>query len=784
MVDLFRLKRGFKANKAELRRTAQSAVLPLACSPEGILTALADESSFDLMKRKQKQFLEKQNYALDKWTEALEVQWPCEVPSTPIDDGSAKFSSYIDTTKALQESKVLFKVWFENSQFQQYIGRINTTLKQQQISPIRIPPYSILTPAYSLRSRQGFISIDDLFDCSFPFVPLFRSDSAPHLLSSITGSSETISRLSTLLGDFEAQSRSNFERNYVKDLHDSQLSLRDREQGYSLLSDKEEIKEILSEHLETCRDHAKKVYEAIISAFTSPIQSNASTIWAQGFPAIAATAQQWPRLSPVFLLQQLARGRWEKISQGWKGCVVHYAIALSDLQRAERLMNLSGKKADLIKELQNPGHTNWSPLFYPESLLLEVESGIMIREVQEHIAAQMRAPPSGENAAMQLNMVEGKSSVIVPIVAAALANSLRLVRVIVAKPQSKQMLEMLVSKFGGLLDRRVYHMPFSRALQLDETKANAICNLYKEYMTTGGVLLVQPEHILSFKLMCLECLALGKESVGNSLVRTQYFFDTSSRDIVDESDESFSPKFELIYTMGSQQPIESSPERWTCIQQVLTLVKKFAPSAKDEFPNAIDIHEAWPGSFPRTRFLQPVAERFILSKIAQHVCGTGLEGFPISKQPESVRQAVFKYITKLNLAPKEISQVENKDQGGFWAATTSSTLLLLRGLLAGGVLAFAFGQKRWKVNYGLDTTRKPSTKLAVPYRAKDSPTPRSEFSHPDVVIVLTCLSYYYGGLTNDELFLAFNHLLRSDQADIEYHAWSKTLQNSRRHSDF
>ena len=41
--------------------------------------------------------------------------------------------------------------------------------------------------------------------------------------------------------------------------------------------------------------------------------------------------------------------------------------------------------------------------------------------------------------------------VIVPIGAAALADASRLVRVIVAKPQSKQMFQMLVSKLGGLL---------------------------------------------------------------------------------------------------------------------------------------------------------------------------------------------------------------------------------------------------------------------------------------------------------------------------------------------
>jgi hypothetical protein len=128
------------------------------------------------------------------------------------------------------------------------------------------------------------------------------------------------------------------------------------------------------------------------------------------------------------------------------------------------------------------------------------------------------------------------------------------------------MFQMLVSKLGGLLDRRVYHMPFSRALRLGEAEANAIGSIYRDCMANGGILFVQPEHILLFKLMGLECLILGKEIVGRSLLSTQEFFDTLSRDIVDESDENFSVKFELIYTMGMQRPVEFSPERWICIQ--------------------------------------------------------------------------------------------------------------------------------------------------------------------------------------------------------------------------
>lgn len=66
-------------------------------------------------------------------------------------------------------------------------------------------------------------------------------------------------------------------------------------------------------------------------------------------------------------------------------------------------------------------------------------------------------------------------------------------------------------------------------------------------------------------------------------------------------------------------------------------------------------------------------------------------------------------------------------------------MLLLRGVLAHGVLLSALMSKRWRVNYGVDKARRPEQLLAIPFRAKDSPAPRAEFSHPDIIILLTCL---------------------------------------------
>ena len=53
------------------------------------------------------------------------------------------------------------------------------------------------------------------------------------------------------------------------------------------------------------------------------------------------------------------------------------------------------------------------------------------------------------------------------------------------------------------------------------------------------------------------------------------------------------------------------------------------------------------------------------------------------------------------------------------------------------------------------------------------PSLRSEFGHPDVAICLTCLSYYYGGLTPSQVQECFDLLIKLDNPPLEYEKWVK-----------
>jgi hypothetical protein len=402
----------------------------------------------------------------------------------------------------------------------------------------------------------------------------------------------------------------------------------------------------------------------------------------------------------------------------------------------------------------------------------------LIRESQEVIAAQMRNPPNDENAVCQLNMGEGKSSVIVPILAAVLADTQRLVRIVVAKPQSKQMLQILISKLSGLLDRRVYHLPFSRELRLSASEAGVILSICQECMENRGVIMIQPEHILSFKLMSIENMLIDQPDVASPLLNTQHFFDTHSRDIVDESDENFSPRFELVYTMGSQQAIDYAPQRWIIIQQILGLLPKYATRVKETAKLAvgIEVHQNSEGSFPRVRTLRPDATDTLLDLIANHIVDYGLVGLTTRAfaSPDG-KHALKTYITKPILTLGEIHAIEASTA---WTESTKHAILLVRGIIACGILRFCLSSKRWRVNYGLDLNRVPATLLAVPYRFKDGPNPRAEYSHPDVLIILTLLSHYYAGLDDQMMFNTFKHLSSSDQSEVQYSEWVDTASPS------
>lgn len=771
-VNEYDLAQGYQAVRPMLTDLAKNESIDYHESPEWNLPQRVSESGYEWHKRREREFSAQLADALEGFTGQLVSQWPCPQPRSPT--GSLEHK-YINVQGAMTAVSKQWRTWYQNLEFRHYLQGIVSAMNDAEVCPTSIPGSQPPANPPPQQQQQAFVTAEDILNYNNqPPATIPRPNLEDTLLRPASEDTANGHDLQGILDNLGAKCRSKYQRGYLADLKSSNSSLNDQEHGYILDKPLSDLRSLLQQHSTECRSHTNSLYKSMVKDTSPEVLSSASDQTTSSvlleMARIGHRSSFWPRTPPSFFLGQLRKVRWSQLPDVWKQRVVEYGLAITEMQRADRLVGLCDNEADLAKELRNVGHENWSPFAYPEWLLMECESGLLIRKVQQDIAQLMMAPPEAQNATMQLNMGEGKSSVIVPTVAAALGDGSQLVRVIVTKPQFKQMHQTLVSKLAGMIGRQIYQLPISRDVLpgLDASAVNTIQNMVVECETNGGVLLVQPEQLLSFQLMGLESQINMRNEIAPKLLDIQAWLDDNSRDIIDESDEVFSVKFELVYTMGQQRPIEHSPARWQLVQQVMDLVKELACEIHCELPKSLEVFN-WngePGRFPRIRILDEAGKDRLLDRLAERICCQGLSGFAITHQGRKQRTAIRKYISESCLAEDEINAVEGSS---FWHDSVINALLTLRGLFAQGIIPFCLGQKRWKVNYGVDPNR--DSRLAVPFRAKDDPSPRAEFSHPDVAILLTCLSYYCSGLDYQELLDSFDRLKQDDQAQPEYHRW-------------
>ncbi|KAK0456871.1 hypothetical protein EV421DRAFT_1755305 [Armillaria borealis] len=475
----------------------------------------------------------------------------------------------------------------------------------------------------------------------------------------------------------------------------------------------------------------------------------------------------WPRITPRSILCQITD---DSDAGEWKFVMKTYAFLYLEYQWAQRLLYsaISQDYTMFYKEISN---NQVKADEYPEWILLQVDNDFLSRPIQVDVAHAIISPPSGMNSVLQLNMGEGKSSVIVPMVAVATADGRSITRVVVLKSLARQMFQLLVQRITRLVNRRVFYMPFSRKLSVGSKEIETIRTLYHQCIRERGVLVIQPEHILSFKLMCVNQLADnndGGEDVASQLLELQAWLDEHVRDILDESDEILHVRYQLIYTIGAQRSLEGHTDRWTTIQQILALVTNVISSVKDQCPHSVELRPstARDGSFPFIRIYSsdsgdPDAGERLISSICAQILSGNLKNYSLAAYlPDNVRVNVQRFIRDVNVEPNVTEYLQEQYLG----TDTWTLLLLLRGLLGHGILVYILKQRRHRVDYGLDLSR---TLLAVPYRAKDMPSLAAEFGHPDVAITLTCLSYYYAGLTDEQVDICFELLFKEDDPSIE-----------------
>ncbi|KEP46478.1 putative large low complexity protein [Rhizoctonia solani 123E] len=510
-------------------------------------------------------------------------------------------------------------------------------------------------------------------------------------------------------------------------------------------------------HLDECDKELNAIYNSILASLAP------RNIAQQ----LLASSGIWPRLSPRNILKKLGLHHRASVPQNWIELLADYGLKLIALQRAIRLVYLGAenKHEEIQREIDSTSKNDTLARKNLDWILIQIEGNFSIRNLQAQIALEMISPSSGKNSLMQLNMGEGKSSVIIPVVGATLANGHTLVRVIVIKPLWRAMFHLLVARLGGLAHRKIYYLPFGRHIQPSTENATIIQNLYTQCTQEGGIVLAQPEHILSFKLMGINQLMSSQcGSAMSHLHYIQSWLDSNSRDILDESDEVLNVKYQLVYTVGAQEPLEGHPNRCKLAQELLHSAARCLQQLRSRF-SSISICDHPGGRFPLLNIgpNSSAALDLMVKLLANAILDGQLASANLLHLGHNAREAALLFLTDRELTSQAQDSLKAACDPSMW-----TSLLLLRGLLACGILAFALRDKYYRVNYGLDLSR---SLLAVPYIAKDVPSLRAEFGHPDVTILLTCLSYYYKGLSEAQLASCFEMIYKLDNPALEYDHW-------------
>ncbi|KAL4782195.1 hypothetical protein BJX76DRAFT_359187 [Aspergillus varians] len=723
--------------------------------------------------------------------EMLVRQWPCVEPST---EGFQP--KYLDLTEVM---KALLPEWqrmHRNIQLQLHLAKVQKVLNHHytERNDAPVPPVCSNRAQREIwgpqrkhyfsypRLREDLLAKDAL-DVTKALGLAMEKASVPKLTEpSATGCpasdvpqtapSREIVELEGIISKF-GQSGCSVRSRYARDLEQSIAGLKSVKQasghgqGHQFNPARERAK--LDDDVKKARENVEICHLSIAENLSA---HDTRFTW-------LSKGNLWPHLTPTTILQELRSISRKELGLGMSEMLISYALAIAKLQKIIRLREAAAKgdESRLNQERADPGHVNWDPSDFPDWILLEIDTNIQIRPEQVIVALEMISPTSGSNSVLQMNMGQGKTSVIMPMVAAVLANGEMLNRLLVPKALLTQAAQILQSRLGGLLGRDLIHIPFSRRTRTSVSVVQEYYGLHSDMLQASGIILGVPEHILSFKLSGLQHLADSKLTKAVEMIETQEWMDEVCRDVLDECDFTLAVKTQLIYPCGSQLMVDGHPDRWEAAMTILGLVGHHVKDLAREYPNSIDLLQRNSTGFPVMYLLRKDVEDALVSKIAEDICKKRTSLLPLGECNEKGKEAIRVFITQDKVDESVTKRIAKLFPDN---PKARKVVYLLRGLLVNRILILCL-KKRWNVQYGLHHGRDP---IAVPFHAKGVPSDQSEWGHPDVSILFTCLAFYYEGLSQEQLKRSLEAVLKSDHPATEYDRWiqsSTTLPEGLRH---
>ena len=566
-----------------------------------------------------------------------------------------------------------------------------------------------------------------------------------------------------------------------------------------------------------------------------------------------AIDRNWMVQFNPFLSQESSEVVFVNILTWMKYCVLEDKLArlnqlyaVSDPRGPEGFTN-SSSKLQIVQELAV--HRSWLAREYPYWLAFEVIERLQIRPIQYTVANSLIQKVENESNGpiTQLNMGEGKTRAILPMLAMYWKNSDKLVRFNFLPALLQEAGEYLRNVLtASVINTRVFYFPFDRDVNLTPKTASTFASSSQFCYVRRGVIICTPEHRQSLNLKCHELnmhksknkkdgssAKIGKDGIS---IEAANLGCRETRSVENLSKEISVPSVETNVELEnniSQPRLENEDSTNANDEICENLIKIDSLNyldildevdeilrTKNKLIYAVGSQEHLPSKECRINVLQGLLRtvsssrevRSILSRplIIQGEVGESKGRFKEfrfipGKEFEKIEKVFIvtlvkelmndppfelRWMKQLRLSKIEVVNYVTKPEVTVlsWQridASCHGDILALRGFLAGGLFVHCL-MKRHRVDYGVRRNHGGRKKLmAVPFRACETPALRSEFGHPDCATMFTCLSYYYDGLNSEQVQEAFRTLLLlGDSSQTSiYQDWFKVYAENPRQAD-
>ncbi|KIM42888.1 hypothetical protein M413DRAFT_26859 [Hebeloma cylindrosporum] len=487
---------GFEPLRARVRSMVISGSHLPQDSPAGRLLRRPKETARNLRLRQAMHHNEHVARRADEVVDRLMMECHSLEPQSPFNHDDSR---WLRTEVIMRDVTEYFASCLRNKDLRSFASQVTTVLEAHYTK--RYSPKVEQMPIFTFDPEGPHICPDSgEADSPFTLANLLsvRADSTPAKPSFAFGTGAQIPRpfspaietslLKKLIFQFRKNNYSKVAQLYSERLESSQRELNGHRTPV-IPKHPPPINDCLA-YRDRCQIPLNDVFRSIHSAL-SPLTTTEK---------ILADAGLWPRIHHRSILYPLASTSKIDLSPEWIEILTTFAEVFIEYQYSQRLLGyaLQSDAEKYFKELDSASFNRQDATQIPDWLLIQIQGNFITRPIQYDVAREMVAPSSEGSAILQLNMGEGKSHVIVPLVATALADSHKLVRVVVLTPLAGQMFHLLVERISGLTNRRVFYLPFSRDVTMNIQQIEAIQRLFEKCARVQGVLVTQPEHMLSF----------------------------------------------------------------------------------------------------------------------------------------------------------------------------------------------------------------------------------------------------------------------------------------------